>query len=98
MISLITFFQLHEKAGGTVCQYCGDAFMNIENHIATWHKTEQPWKCDLCDFKHATKVGLKNHKLYYHPKEGTRYMSTSIGPVCFFLVKPITPVFWVKVI
>ena len=83
MISLITFFQLHEKAGGTVCQYCGDAFMNIENHIATWHKTEQPWKCNLCDFKHATKVGLKNHKLYYHPKEGTRYMSTSNGSFLF---------------
>ena len=42
----IVTFQMHDKADGTICQYCGDPFIKIEDHIATWHKNEKPWKCD----------------------------------------------------
>ena len=33
------------------------------------HETNKPWKCDKCDFSHAIKSGLDQHKGYYHPTE-----------------------------
>ena len=62
------FIQMHSQTGKTICQFCGGSFSNIEAHIATLHLNEKPHKCDKCDYSHATNVGLKNHKLYFHPK------------------------------
>ena len=33
------------------------------------HTTIKPWKCDECDYAHASKRGLVEHKKYNHPKE-----------------------------
>ena len=33
------------------------------------HTTIKPWKCDECDYAHASKRGLVEHKKYNHPEE-----------------------------
>ena len=33
------------------------------------HSTAKPWKCDECDYAHAAKAGLVEHKKYFHGKE-----------------------------
>ena len=34
------------------------------------HETEKPWKCDECDYVHASKHALLCHKRIVHPKIG----------------------------
>ena len=33
------------------------------------HSTDKPWKCDECNYAHAVKAGLTEHKKYAHAKE-----------------------------
>ena len=33
------------------------------------HSTDKPWKCDKCNYAHAVKAGLTEHKKYAHAKE-----------------------------
>ena len=33
------------------------------------HTNIKRWKCDECDYAHAAKRGLIEHKTYIHPKE-----------------------------
>ena len=42
-----------------VCPFCAGTFRYLEQHIMYKHESEKPWKCDKCDFAHATKIGLK---------------------------------------
>ena len=42
-----------------VCPFCAGTFKSLEQHIKYKHESEKPWKCDKCDFAHATKIGLK---------------------------------------
>ena len=44
-------------------------FKLLRQHIMYKHETNKPWKCDKCDFSHAIKSGLDQHKGYYHPTE-----------------------------
>ena len=41
----------------------------LQQHIQSKHETNKPWKCEQCDYCHATKSGLKQHVLNSHPKE-----------------------------
>ena len=41
----------------------------LEQHILYKHETNKPWKCDQCDYAHASKYGLQEHKRYKHPSE-----------------------------
>ena len=40
-----------------VCPFCAGTFKSLEQHIKYKHESEKPWKCDICDFAHATKMG-----------------------------------------
>ena len=42
-----------------VCPFCAGTFKCLEQHIKYKHESEKPWKCDKCDFAHATKMGLQ---------------------------------------
>ena len=33
------------------------------------HSVDKPWKCDECDYTHALKGGIVEHKKYNHKKE-----------------------------
>ena len=33
------------------------------------HTAINPWKCDECDYSHAAKAGIAEHKKYAHAKE-----------------------------
>ena len=33
------------------------------------HTAIKPWKCDECDYSHAAKAGIAEHKKYAHAKE-----------------------------
>ena len=41
----------------------------LEQHILYKHETNKSWKCDQCDYAHASKYGLQEHKRYKHPSE-----------------------------
>ena len=38
-------------------------------HIEYVHATEKIFKCDQCDYAHASQHGLNGHKKYNHPTE-----------------------------
>ena len=38
-------------------------------HIEYVHATEKLFKCDQCDYAHASQRGLSSHKKYNHPTE-----------------------------
>ena len=38
------------------------------------HSTAKPWKCDECDYAHAAKAGLVEHKKNIHGKESDKNM------------------------
>jgi len=59
---------LHKVNDG-LCPHCGEYFKLLRQHIMYKHETNKPWKCDKCDFSHAIKSGLDQHKGYYHPTE-----------------------------
>ena len=47
-----------------ICPHCGQYYKLLEQHIMFKHTTEKPWKCDKCDFSHASKHGLQGHIKY----------------------------------
>ena len=38
---------------------------------------DKPWKCDLCDYTHALKGGIVEHKKYTHVKESEFFFCNS---------------------
>ena len=65
----------HEKEiivknnGDGLCPHCGEYFKMLAQHILYKHETSKPWKCNLCDFSHASKYGLNAHKKRFHESE-----------------------------
>ena len=51
-----------------VCPFCAGTFKYLEQHIKYKHESEKPWKCDKCDFAHATKMGLQVQNIINHKK------------------------------
>ena len=41
----------------------------LQQHIQAKHTLEKPFKCDQCEYAHATKSGLKQHVVNSHPKD-----------------------------
>ena len=45
------------------------SFKCLEQHILFKHTTEKPFKCDKCDFSHASKMGLTGHVRACHSEQ-----------------------------
>ena len=57
-----------------VCPFCAGTFKSLEQHIKYKHESEKPWKCDKCDFAHATKMGLQVQNFIYKKKESSCFI------------------------
>jgi len=52
-----------------ICPHCGEHFNYLKKHIQYKHSIDKPWQCDECDYTHALKGGIVEHKKYNHKKE-----------------------------
>ena len=52
-----------------ICQHCGEYFVALHQHILRKHETNKAWKCDECDWSHASPQALKVHKYHKHPNK-----------------------------
>ena len=38
-----------------LCPHCGEYYKMLQQHIMYKHETNKPWKCEYCDYAHATR-------------------------------------------
>ena len=55
----------------------------MQQHILYKHATNKPWKCDQCEYAHASKHGLASHIKHSHGSES----NTHVCHICGYRAK-----------
>ena len=55
----------------STCEFCGQKYLKIKEHIEMVHKGIRNYKCDICNKRFVEATALKRHLLHIHEK--TRY-------------------------
>jgi len=58
-----------EKTLDGLCPHCGEYFKMLQQHILYKHETNKPYRCDQCNFAHASEKGLYAHIKHNHKSE-----------------------------
>ena len=58
-------------------------FKYLQQHILYKHSKSKPWKCNMCEYSHASKTGLNSHIRRNHEADNRRH----ICHICSFRFK-----------